>query len=75
MFGPTTNKRVFDFSKVVEMIQGERQGLRFKVQIQIRSGLGGFTLCNKAVGEGSQDQVCDFGLWTLDFELLAWVRS
>jgi len=75
MFGPTTNKRVFDFSKVVEMIQGERQGLRFRVQSQIRGGLGGFNLCNKAVEDGTQDQVCDFGLWTLDFGLEFAVRS
>jgi hypothetical protein len=74
MFGPTTNKRVFNFSKVVEMIQGERQGLRFRVQSQIRGGLGGFNL-NKAVEDGTQDQVCDFGLWTLDLGLELVVRS
>ena len=76
MFGSTTNKRVFDFSKVVEMIQEARQGLGSRVQSEIRSGSGGFNLCNKkAVLEGTQDQVCDFGLWTLDFGLELAVRS
>ena len=71
MFGPTTNKRVFDFSKVVEMIQGERQGLRSRSKV--KSGVA--WVDSIAVEEGTQDQVCDFGLWTLDFGLELAVRS
>lgn len=64
MFGPTTNKRVFDFSKIVEMIQGERQGLRSRVLSQIGVAQVDLICVTKAVEEGTQDQVCDFGLWT-----------
>ncbi len=76
MFGAATDKRVFDFSKVVEVVQrSDVQSPGPKSKVKIWRAQSGFNVCNKCPEEMIQDQTCDFGLWTWDFGLMAWVRS